>query len=86
VKAKLSLSERIFDCDTCGVRIDRDVNAAVNLARLGDQTTTLVYRPGPAGTHSVAGRGGTQKTAIWRASVRYEAAHACETSTVRTTR
>jgi putative transposase len=34
VKAKLSLSERIYRCDTCGTVLDRDLNAAVNLARL----------------------------------------------------
>jgi putative transposase len=34
VKAKLSLSERVFDCEACGLRVDRDQNAARNLARL----------------------------------------------------
>jgi putative transposase len=33
-KAKLSLSERVFDCDACGLSLDRDENAARNLARL----------------------------------------------------
>lgn len=32
VKTKLSLSERVFECDGCGVALDRDVNAAVNIA------------------------------------------------------
>jgi putative transposase len=32
-KAKLSLWERVFVCDTCGVTLDRDVNAARNIAR-----------------------------------------------------
>ena len=31
VKAKLSLSERTFNCDDCGLSIDRDVNAAINI-------------------------------------------------------
>ena len=31
VKAKLSLSERVFHCDACGLSIDRDLNAAVNI-------------------------------------------------------
>lgn len=70
VKAKLSLSERMYCCETCGVHIDRDVNAATNLARLG------ITRP--AGTDSVAGRGGNQKTP---APAGVEAG-ACETSTV----
>lgn len=30
-KAKLSLSERTYRCDTCGTTIDRDLNAAINL-------------------------------------------------------
>jgi putative transposase len=34
VKAKLPLSVRVFHCDICGTRIDRDLNAARNLATL----------------------------------------------------
>src|SRR5258705_2098684 len=34
VKPKLSLVERIYDCTTCGLSLDRDVNAARNLAAL----------------------------------------------------
>jgi putative transposase len=33
-KAKLTLSEREWTCTACGTVLDRDVNAAVNLARL----------------------------------------------------
>jgi putative transposase len=47
VKAKLSLDERTYHCETCGLAIDRDVNAAINLARLG-----------LPGTSSGTGRGG----------------------------
>ena len=36
-KAKLALSDRVFACDACGLVIDRDLNAAVNLARLAHQ-------------------------------------------------
>jgi IS605 OrfB family transposase len=32
VKAKLLLSERAYACTSCGIVLDRDVNAAVNLA------------------------------------------------------
>ena len=67
VRTKLSLSEREYECNACGTRIDRDLNAAVNLARLGE----------PAGTHSVAGRGGTQKTRATSVAL----AAPCETST-----
>lgn len=31
VKTKLSLSERVYECDCCGTKIDRDFNAAINL-------------------------------------------------------
>jgi transposase len=34
VKAKLLLSERVFTCAACGLALDRDLNAALNLARL----------------------------------------------------
>jgi putative transposase len=33
VKPKLSLSERVFECECCGVKIDRDRNASLNLSR-----------------------------------------------------
>ena len=33
VKADLTLSDRVYDCTSCGLVLDRDVNAAVNLAR-----------------------------------------------------
>ena len=35
LKPKLSLSERQFDCDVCGLSVDRDENAAINLRRAG---------------------------------------------------
>jgi transposase len=34
VKTKLVLSERVWTCTSCGTVLDRDVNAAANLARL----------------------------------------------------
>lgn len=39
-KAKLTLSERVFCCDTCGQELDRDVNAARNLAALVARDTS----------------------------------------------
>jgi putative transposase len=41
VKDTLSLSERMYHCDMCGLVLDRDVNAAVNLARWGLTETVL---------------------------------------------
>jgi putative transposase len=36
-KAKLILAERTFHCEACALAIDRDLNAAINLARLAEQ-------------------------------------------------
>jgi IS605 OrfB family transposase len=36
VKAKLTLAERTFRCEACGLVVDRDLNAARNLAKLVD--------------------------------------------------
>ncbi len=37
VKTSLGLGERSYSCDACRLVLDRDVNAAVNLARWPDQ-------------------------------------------------
>jgi putative transposase len=42
VKTELALSERVFKCDVCGFACCRDLNAALNLARLaGSSPDTL---------------------------------------------
>jgi len=41
VKSELKLSERTFLCDLCHLSIDRDVNAAVNLARWSAPVSAL---------------------------------------------
>ena len=43
VKTNLTLAERSYVCAACGLVIDRDVNAAINLAR---------YNPPPAASTS----------------------------------
>jgi putative transposase len=39
VKTKLHLAERVYHCEHCGLDIDRDRNAAINLARHALKTT-----------------------------------------------
>ncbi|MGH4002297.1 MAG: IS607 family element RNA-guided endonuclease TnpB [Pseudonocardiaceae bacterium] len=48
-KAKLALSERTYVCLECGIVLDRDVNAAINLAALAADTGQL-DREQPEGT------------------------------------
>lgn len=59
-KSNLTLADRIFECDGCGMRIDRDLGAAINLARLG--VPTSLGEQSPAGSGPVAGRGATRET------------------------
>lgn len=59
-KPKLALSERTYACDACGLIIDRDLNAAINLARLGQ--TQLLGERVPPGVARAAGRGATRET------------------------
>ncbi|WP_344233295.1 IS607 family element RNA-guided endonuclease TnpB [Kribbella hippodromi] len=53
VKAKLLLSEREYVCDSCGLCMDRDENAARNLA---------VLAVAASGAETLNGRGADQKT------------------------
>ena len=46
VKAKLSLSERVYRCDACGLSIDRDLNAAININVAGSAPETINARGG----------------------------------------
>ncbi|MET7395925.1 IS607 family element RNA-guided endonuclease TnpB [Dactylosporangium sp. NPDC005572] len=57
VKAKLALSEREYHCEACGLVLDRDRNAAENLAAHAAQYDT-------AGSGPVAARGADRKTRI----------------------
>ena len=41
VKAKLSLNERTYRCDSCGLVLDRDLNAAINICVAGSAPETL---------------------------------------------
>ena len=57
VKTKLALSEREYECEACGLVVDRDLNAARNLAALAAEFDT-------AGSGPVAGRGADRKTPL----------------------
>ncbi|GGM31488.1 transposase [Micromonospora sonchi] len=57
VKTKLPLSERTYTCTTCSIILDRDLNAARNLAALAAEVDT-------AGSGPVAGRGANRKTRV----------------------
>ena len=35
-KEELKLSDRIYECSNCGLKIDRDLNASINLANAED--------------------------------------------------
>ncbi len=39
VKEILTLDDRVYDCDACGVKVDRDLNAAINLKSLAVSST-----------------------------------------------
>ena len=44
VKAKLSLNERVYRCDGCGLVMDRDLNAAINIKVAGSAPETINAR------------------------------------------
>ena len=59
VKAKLSLSERVYHCEECGLVIDRDLNAAINIQVAGSAPETLNARGGSVG--QAHPKGGTMR-------------------------
>jgi IS605 OrfB family transposase len=55
VKPKLSLSERTYVCESCGLVLDRDLNAARNLAQLVERAVA------GSGPETLNGRGADRK-------------------------
>ena len=47
IKKKLKLEDRKYNCDACSIAMDRDINAAKNIKRLGTSlatTSKVVFR------------------------------------------
>lgn len=65
VKAKLSLSERVYRCDACGLAMDRDLNAAVNILVAGSAPETV-------NAHGGTGRRGNQHGCATQVSLKCE--------------
>ncbi|MER5181193.1 zinc ribbon domain-containing protein [Streptomyces sp. NPDC002896] len=67
VKANLPLYVRVFECEACPLVMDRDANAAHNLAALGAASTTGTGVAGDLDTTSVSKpRGADHKTRTTR--------------------
>ncbi|MFH8383337.1 IS607 family element RNA-guided endonuclease TnpB [Kitasatospora sp. NPDC018058] len=62
VKAKLPLHVRVFICDACGLVMDRDENAARNLADLASARTTGTGVAGDPDARASKPRGADRKT------------------------
>jgi putative transposase len=79
VKSKLTLAERTYRCDACGLVCDRDVNAAANLAAWGEHELGLCpcsniqvgdrHPGGPSGTARSHACGGRVSVATSRVTV-----------------
>lgn len=56
VKAKLSLAERIYRCEHCGLTMDRDLNAAINIMVAGSAPETQNAHGGTVSRSGQPGR------------------------------
>ena len=55
VKAKLSLSERVYSCESCGLVMDRDLNAAININVAGSAPETVNAHGGTGSRNDLYG-------------------------------
>ena len=55
VKTKLSLAERTYSCDSCGLIIDRDLNAAINIMVAGSAPETVNAHGGTGSRNDLYG-------------------------------
>ena len=68
VKAKLSLSERTYTCEDCGLTMDRDLNAAINIKVAGSAPETVNARGGDVRrADSISGNAGLGEARTKRA-------------------
>ena len=49
INSELTLSDRTYHCHSCGIAIDRDLNAAINLCKEGIRIYTLGHRGSASG-------------------------------------
>ena len=73
IKTELALSERVYSCEACGLEIDRDRNAALNLARLVAVSSTE--------TTKTPGGEAVRPATVRRASVKQEPSRRCAVGT-----
>src|SRR5713226_5870015 len=69
VKSELALSERVYSCQACGLSLDRDRNAALNLARLVAVSSTETTKTPDGEAVRPARR--------WQASMKQEPSRKC---------
>lgn len=61
VKSDLKLSDRTYRCDVCGLSIDRDLNAAINLKNLAVSSTAIACGDTTSGDSSESKRVSTKQ-------------------------